>query len=115
MQLASQGAKPPRRVLVPVPVTGGVEFDGVLAENVALKENADMQLMRSSTSSQLEDLTLSYSSTSQTAFEWRQSAAGGMFRTTQSANSAEAQGSAQLGSSSTSFRYTHRKGVIETC
>ena len=64
VQLASQQAKPPRRVLVPVPLPAGVEFDGIFGRNVALEENADMQLMRSSTSSQLEDLTLSYSSTS---------------------------------------------------
>ena len=65
VQLVSQQAKPPRRVLVPVPLPAGVEFDGIFGRDVALEENADIPLMRSSTSFQLRNLTLSYSSTSE--------------------------------------------------
>ena len=65
VQLVSQQAKPPRRVLVPVPLPAGVEFDGIFGRDVALEENADIPLMRSSTSFQLGNLTLSYSSTSE--------------------------------------------------
>ena len=64
VQLVSEQAKPPRRVLVPVPLPAGVEFDGVFDRNVAFEENTSIRLMRSSTSSQLGNLTLSYSSTS---------------------------------------------------
>ena len=41
VQLASQQAKPPRRVLVPVPLPAGVEFDGVFGGNVVLKKRYD--------------------------------------------------------------------------
>ena len=64
VQLVSQQAKPPRRVLVPVPLPAGVEFDGIFGRNVALEENADMQLMRSL---RMGNMTFSYSTTSKQA------------------------------------------------
>ena len=64
VQLASQGAKPPRQVLVPVPLPAGVEFDGIFGKNVALEENTGIPSMRSSASSRMGNLTFSYSSTS---------------------------------------------------
>ena len=64
VQLASQQAKPPRRVLVPVPLPAGVEFDGIFGGNVALEEDTSMSSMRSS---RMENLTFSYSSTSKQA------------------------------------------------
>ena len=39
VQLVSQQAKPPRRVLVPVPLPTGVEFDGVFGGGVVLEEH----------------------------------------------------------------------------
>ena len=41
VQLASQQAKPPRRVLVPVPLPAGVDFEGVFGGNVVLKKRYD--------------------------------------------------------------------------
>ena len=64
VQLVSQQAKPPRQVLVPVPLPAGVEFDGIFGKNVALEENAGIPSMRSSASSRMGNLTFSYSSTS---------------------------------------------------
>ena len=61
VQLASQGAKPPRRVLVPVPLPAGVDFDGIFGRHVAVEEYASRPLMRSSRAG---SLTLSYSPTS---------------------------------------------------
>ena len=106
VQLVSQQAKPPRRVLVPVPLPTRVEFDGIFGRNVALEENADMQLMLSSTSSQLEDLTLSYSSTSRLP-----SSAARELRSSYSAQPsqrtmAKQKATRQLGSTSASFRRT---------
>lgn len=40
VQLASQGAKPPRRVLVPVPLPAGVEFDGIFGRRMVLAKKA---------------------------------------------------------------------------
>ncbi len=59
VQLASQVAKPPRRV--PVPLPAGVEFDGIFGGHVAVEEYASRPLMRSSRAG---SLTLSYSPTS---------------------------------------------------
>ena len=39
VQLVSEQAKPPRQVLVPVPLPAGVEFDGVFGGNVVLKRH----------------------------------------------------------------------------
>ena len=39
VQLASQGTKPPRQVLVPVPLPARVEFDGIFGGNVVVKEH----------------------------------------------------------------------------
>ena len=61
VQLASQGAKRPRRVLVPVPLPAGVDFDGIFGGHVAFEEYASRPLMRSSRTG---SLTLSYSPTS---------------------------------------------------
>ncbi len=61
VQLASQGAKPPRRVVVPVPLPAGVEFDGVFGGNIILEEKASIPSMQSS---QLGNMTFSYSPTS---------------------------------------------------
>ena len=61
VQLASQQAKPPRRVLVPVPLPAGVEFDGIFGGHVAVEEYASRPLMQSS---QLGNKTFSYSSDS---------------------------------------------------
>lgn len=47
VQLASRKAKPPRQVLVPVPLPVGVEFDGIFGGNVALEEEASATYMRS--------------------------------------------------------------------
>jgi Ca-activated chloride channel family protein len=58
VQLASQKAKPPRQVLVPVPLPAGVEFDGIFGGNVALKADASVSSMRSSN---LGSMTYSYS------------------------------------------------------
>ena len=58
VQLASQGAKPPRRVLVPVPLPAGVEFDGIFGGNATLKADASVAYMRSSG---LGSMTFSYS------------------------------------------------------
>ena len=58
VQLASQKAKPPRQVLVPVPLPAGVEFDGIFGGNVAFEEEASVSLMRSSN---LGSMTFSYS------------------------------------------------------
>ena len=61
VQLASRQAKPPRRVLVPVPLPAGVEFDGVFGGNIILEEKASIPSMQSS---QLGNMTFSYSPTS---------------------------------------------------
>ena len=61
VQLVSQQAKPPRRVLVPVPLPAGVEFDGIFGRNVALEADPSVAYLRSSG---LGNKTLSYSSTS---------------------------------------------------
>ena len=58
VQLASQRAKPPRRMLVPVPLPAGVEFDGVFGGNIILEEKASIPSMQSS---QLGSMTFSYS------------------------------------------------------
>ena len=64
VQLVSQQAKPPRRVLVPVPLPAGVEFDGIFGGHVAVEEYASRPLMRSARTG---NLTLSYSPTSSQA------------------------------------------------
>ena len=61
VQLASQKAKPPRQVLVPVPLPAGVEFDGIFGGNDTLKADASVSYMQSSRTG---SLTLSYSPTS---------------------------------------------------
>ena len=48
VQLVSQRAKPPRQVLVPVPLPAGVEFDGVFGGSTVLEEDASFPLMQSS-------------------------------------------------------------------
>ena len=83
VQLVSQQAKPPRRVLVPVPLPAGVEFDGIFGRNVALEENArHCILMRSSSNGKPNFFIFIYF---KTGFEPPQSAPGGLFRAIQPA------------------------------
>lgn len=42
VQLASQKAKPPRQVLVPVPLPAGVEFDGIFGRRMVLAKKAPL-------------------------------------------------------------------------
>ena len=43
VQLASQEAKPPRQVLVPVPLPAGVEFDGIFGRRMVLAKKATVR------------------------------------------------------------------------
>ena len=108
VQLASQQAKPPRRVLVPVPLPAGVEFDGIFGRNVALEADASVAYMRSPDLGKHDFFIFLYF---KTAFEWRQSSAGECFRAIQSANIDEAEGIARQLDLIFCFlfRYTHKK------
>ena len=63
VQLASQKAKPPRQVLVPVPLPAGVEFDGIFGETCCSSKSTQAVSLHAIVSNR-EPMTFSYSSTS---------------------------------------------------
>ena len=105
VQLASQQAKPPRRVLVPVPLPAGVDFEGVFGRSIALEADASVSYMLSPDLAKA-NMTFSYSSTSKPPSSGVRALRVNVSTRYSQRTLARPRAARQLGSSSASFSAT---------